>query len=827
MAAAKAMLDEHHNPLPQNPRDYNTYTLGRIGRHNVVLACLPTGVMGTLSAARVAIYMLQAFKEIRIGLMVGIGGGVPSEENDIRLGDVVVSQPTRQSGGVIQYDFGKTVQEGRFEQIGSLNRPPDVLLTALANLQSEHMIGGPKLANYLSEILKRYPRATGFARPNIQDLLYDAEYDHIMGCATCSQCDTGRLIDRELRHSEDPFIHYGLIASGNQVMKHGATREQLRKELNVLCFEMEAAGLMDEFPCLVVRGICDYADSHKNKRWQGYAAATAAAFAKELLSVIPGNLVVGTRSAVETTETSYQSSEFEEESTIKVPKNSVSQINDQAIDIVQLTSSQDLNNSSTNRKALPLRPQDGKEQVGSQIALHPDIASERDIKDAQATQLLLENGFDIYAANFEANMALLWAASRDHEGDMVQLLLRKGADVNTKGGDLRMALHFAARKGHEAVVQLLLEKGADVYAKASGGWTALHFAARKGHEAVVLLLLEKGADVDAKAGDGATALHLAAKNGHEAVVRLLLEKGADVNAKAGDRRRTALHVAAQNGHEAVVRLLLEKGADVNAKGSDGATALHVAAQNGHEAVVRLLLEKGADVNAKASDGATALHLAAKNGHEAVVRLLLEKGADVNAKANDGATALHLAAKNGHEAVVRLLLEKGADVNAKAGDRRRMALHVAAQNGHEAVVRLLLEKGADVNAKGSDGATALHFAAQNGHGAVVRLLLEKGADVNAKAGDRRTALHFAAWEGHLAVVRLLLKKGADVNAKDGDRRTALRVAAQNGHLAVVRLLLEKGADVNAKDGDRRTALRVAAQNGHEAVVRLLKMATKSR
>jgi len=73
----------------------------------------------------------------------------------------------------------------------------------------------------------------------------------------------------------------------------------LRKELDVLCFEMEAAGLMDNFPCLVVRGICDYADSHKNNLWQGYAAAMAAAYAKELLSVILGNLVVSTRTLVE------------------------------------------------------------------------------------------------------------------------------------------------------------------------------------------------------------------------------------------------------------------------------------------------------------------------------------------------------------------------------------------------------------------------------------------------------------------------------------------------------------------------------------------------
>jgi len=107
-------------------------------------------------------------------------------------------------------------------------------------------------------------------------LLYDAEYDQVIENATCSQCDIGRLIDREPRLLEDPFIHYGLIASGDQVMKHGGTRERLRKELDVLCFEMEAAGLIDDFPCLVVRGVCDYTDSHKNKLWQGYAAATAA-----------------------------------------------------------------------------------------------------------------------------------------------------------------------------------------------------------------------------------------------------------------------------------------------------------------------------------------------------------------------------------------------------------------------------------------------------------------------------------------------------------------------------------------------------------------------
>ena len=128
MAVAKAMLDETHPDLPTSSNDQNTYVLGRIGAHNVVIACLPSGVYGTTSAATVAIQMLSTFRSIRFGLMVGIGGGVPGQDADIRLGDVVVIKPTGDFGGVVQYDFGKTVSQGVFERTGRLNRPPQILL---------------------------------------------------------------------------------------------------------------------------------------------------------------------------------------------------------------------------------------------------------------------------------------------------------------------------------------------------------------------------------------------------------------------------------------------------------------------------------------------------------------------------------------------------------------------------------------------------------------------------------------------------------------------------------------------------------------------------
>ena len=79
-----------------------------------------------------------------------------------------------------------------------------------------------------------------FSRPaDEQDRLFHPAYDHPHGEDSCINCDKRRLIHRELRTSDGPQIHYGLVASGNQVMKHGKTRDRLAKEYGIL---MEAAG---------------------------------------------------------------------------------------------------------------------------------------------------------------------------------------------------------------------------------------------------------------------------------------------------------------------------------------------------------------------------------------------------------------------------------------------------------------------------------------------------------------------------------------------------------------------------------------------------------
>jgi nucleoside phosphorylase len=282
LAAAQEMLDEVHKDLYRNANESTIYTLGRIGEHNVVIACLPEGQTGTNSAAVVAQRMGSAFPSIQYRLMVGIGGGVPSKDVDIRLGDVVVSRPEKGHGGVVQYDFGKATPSG-FVRTGFLNAPPAVLLDATANLRANHMRGRNRLLEYASK-LNSLPK---FARDNVgPDILFKANYEHIDG-PECDRCSKENIVTRQPR-SQEIVIHYGTIASGNQVMRTAVERDKVSEELgSVLCFEMEAAGLMNSFPCIVIRGICDYSDSHKNKTWQPYAAGTAAAYAKELLSMIP------------------------------------------------------------------------------------------------------------------------------------------------------------------------------------------------------------------------------------------------------------------------------------------------------------------------------------------------------------------------------------------------------------------------------------------------------------------------------------------------------------------------------------------------------------
>ncbi|KAL4768572.1 nucleoside phosphorylase domain-containing protein [Aspergillus nidulans var. acristatus] len=265
------MLDKIHAP-PHRSLIRTPMNLANLNDHYILIAYLSNGVYGTVSAATVVSRMRLTLSRLQLRVMVGISGGVSLKSSDIRLGDVVVSKPGRKHGGVIHYDYGKAVQGGQFEPTGILNQPPQSLLTHMSQLQAKQM---------RRRVLSPPPGARD------TDYLFEPSYHHADNDSDCEKCDKKYLVERQPRLMETIYVHYALIASGDQVMKNLVTRDHLAQEQGVLCFEMEAAGLMNELPTLVIRGIYDYCDSRKQKQWQGYAALTAAAYRKLLLAVIP------------------------------------------------------------------------------------------------------------------------------------------------------------------------------------------------------------------------------------------------------------------------------------------------------------------------------------------------------------------------------------------------------------------------------------------------------------------------------------------------------------------------------------------------------------
>lgn len=297
--AARLALDEEY---PQEDVLYqNTYYLGgRIGQHKVVIGVQRK--IGLSGAAVLAEKMRAGFPNIKYFVLVGIAGGVPrygptGASSEIVLGDVVVSSPQSNHGGVLQYDKGAWQGEGRLNFRGHTNGVPGDLLAALNNFRAE----GRSKTN-IPETLRQMRlklderRQHQFDDPGpTRDRLFEDVYDHqgtkLDDCKDC--CDADQTISRSERGDgatrmlDEPRVHFGNVASSNQLQISAQERNRVQLEHDAICFEMEAAGVMEEYPCVVIRGICDYADSHKNKGWQNYAAATAAACAKGLLSFVP------------------------------------------------------------------------------------------------------------------------------------------------------------------------------------------------------------------------------------------------------------------------------------------------------------------------------------------------------------------------------------------------------------------------------------------------------------------------------------------------------------------------------------------------------------
>ncbi|EHK22152.1 uncharacterized protein TRIVIDRAFT_28197 [Trichoderma virens Gv29-8] len=325
--AVEALFDEYYEQdfsYSKAPGDPNAYTTGRMCGHEVVLAFMPG--MGKVNSANVAAGFRASFPGIKLGLVVGICGGVPvgrDDEKEVLLGDVIIST------ALVQFDFGrqyanKVVRKDTLQDnLGRPNAEIRAFLAKLSGLRSRKMLRD-KTSFHLEQLCKQ----EGFQEssyPAEKDKLYRSGYRHkhqdgsCSICANCigpdddvcdaaleASCDELRCQDSELvprtrvdktrclgncrytstaemREARKPVVHFGVIVSGDSVMKSGHHRDEIACREKAIAFEMEGAGVWESFPTVVIKSVCDYADSHKNKKWQRYAAATAAACMKAFL----------------------------------------------------------------------------------------------------------------------------------------------------------------------------------------------------------------------------------------------------------------------------------------------------------------------------------------------------------------------------------------------------------------------------------------------------------------------------------------------------------------------------------------------------------------
>ncbi|KAJ0418894.1 hypothetical protein BJY00DRAFT_314571 [Aspergillus carlsbadensis] len=310
--AVEALFDEHHDRLGKyygvQQGDANAYINGRIGKHNVVLCYMPG--MGKGSAAAAASSLQVSYTGIELALVVGICGGGPSppKYEEIFLGDVIISD------SVLKYDFGRQYPGGfqrKTDHIqDTFGRPVRRIRTLLNGLRAEN--SRREFQEQTQQYLQTLQRTHGrWNHPRVRDVLFKASYlhkhyDRGPGSVWCTcrnsgssdeicevalgqpcddlDCDRSEAVRyRDSSENTLPAVYIGTVASADTVMKSGQHRDEIVRKEKVIGFEMEGSGVWDNVPCIIIKGVCDYADSHKNKLWQAYAAATGASAAKTFL----------------------------------------------------------------------------------------------------------------------------------------------------------------------------------------------------------------------------------------------------------------------------------------------------------------------------------------------------------------------------------------------------------------------------------------------------------------------------------------------------------------------------------------------------------------
>ncbi|KAF3284331.1 hypothetical protein TWF970_011549 [Orbilia oligospora] len=901
--AAVAMLDFQHPRLEIPAADRNAYTLGSIGEHNIVIACLPKGMIGNNNAAAVATQMVMTFTNVKFGFMVGIGGGIPPA---VRLGDVVVGTPGDGYPGVVQWDMGKAVQGGGFQRTGALDNPPRSLLAALTELETAYDLnGGSKIPQYLAELEAKQPNlAKKFLRnESMKDIAFKATASHLSKSDVISQTLIGEDVDDDEEEDEeeeedqiddcrycdktkifrennrDMRVHFGLIASGNQVIKDAAFRTKINKEL------------------------CK----------KPHAAIVAAAFTKELLGYVQGVDVKLENSAMDLI-SGIGDQIYEARADIKlIHSNMDKEENRQIISWLTGTDYESIHADYRKKRMSGTgewitdsteflewlrgdkqtlfctgRPGAGKTIITTividwlqEVMPHEDNgdigiahiyfnykrhggetvetiianllgqlsrrlssmpSSVRDLyeRDAKGQKPKIEQYLEALssvAALYSKVLILVDALDECHLGERRRFLTqifnfqtKSGANLFMTSRDIPDINEYFGESlkleisGREEDLQKYMEGSLPdlprILSQKPELWEQIQRKTLKAADGMNLVTENEILEVLKKGpGTGSDSVY------HEAYDQIMTRIQGQ-HKHSFSRARSLLSWLTGSKQQLTTQelrhaLAVQVGQsqfdekDIPDLGRVVSFCCGLVAFDEDSDIIRLVHYTAQDYLME--NQSEWLPNMETEIAESCVTYLSYEVFRTGARNAGGTFHERLRSNPLYEYASA---NWGYHVNAAAIGGGRTPLSWAVEKGHEAVARLLINAGAEIETKNSEGLTPLLQAAWNGHEAVVRLLIEAGAKTETKDNGNLTPLSWAVEKGHEAVARLLINAGAEIETKDGRDLTPLLRAAKKGHQAVVRLLIEAGAETETEDSKGLTPLSWAAENGDKTMIELL-------
>ncbi|KAK7967870.1 uncharacterized protein PG986_002147 [Apiospora aurea] len=803
--AVKYTLDEELECPPKTTgRGSYIYSFGRIKEHNIVIA-RPVDMGPRFDRAKPDIssekQVTQQFTNVRFALMVGISASIPSDKVDIRLGDVAISVPRDNYPGVVQYDFGKFELNSNFTTKGCLNAPPRIFISAISALEEDEIMH----KRLIKKILRRLAKEDMFARPTNGDILFDPEFRHQIKGSDCSACQSAsdvKVVARCPRRAPDqPYVHRGLILSGGGVIKNPKDRERLRRGYkDTICFEMEAASIINEIPCL-----------------HYYTAAAAASYYKAVLlkTDLECSIITERLHNIDTK--------------VEGLKQGISLKN-----IRRWLSAPD---PAANFNKARVQHQEGTGEWLVQSAASSIVADLKQNSAISRSLLYFYFGF-----NDEEKQS--------HDRALRSLITQ----LYEKRQDLREAvdtLHSTCfQGGQQPSVDSLRMLFQRLLWQASETWIVLdaldECPIRNG-----LLLWIDGLR------EAGMSIHILVTSRPEQDIKAVFENFCsenqiiymqtdmakdDINAYIRTRTRKMDRWKNLPKVQREIKSALISGAD----GMFRWVACQFEILNDcldrpsiqrelanlpstlYETYTRILnsIDKKYQHHTKRLLQFLLYSTRPLRLEEAVDALAVDTAAphrcrymfyapDHYIQPPDGTaqrvvsypaadprriSALYYASCTGLVHSATRLLQKGAALETKCGEFGT-ALHAAALYGETLLVEKLLENGAPIDARSQMFGTALQAVAGFGEESMMKLLLENGAAIDAWSEICGTALEFASGEGRMSNVKLLLEMGAEIGY-------ALHAAARSGHKDIIRLLLDMGAKLDMRDDYGFTPLRWA-------------------